>query len=341
MSNLWMIRAGKDSLLIDDFLEQNAVAIGWPDMGPIEPKQTKPQLLQKYKQAYPNDVDGRASVSVSQIWRFFHEIKIGDNVITYDRDRRLYTLGEIISDVEWKPDLVREHPRMRHVRWTHQLLRDQVSVEIRNTLGAIQTLFLVKPKFANELLAKAVPLGQELKTADTPPIIPPPLENDLLEEVPTNTNLVEKAAEAIEERIVRLDWESTQQLFAGILRAMGYRTTVSPRGSDRGVDIFASPDGLGLEEPRIFVEVKHRPNTAIGSQDVRSFIGGRSSNDKCLYVSTGGFTKDARYEAERSNIPLQLISLTDLRRLLVDNYDRLDEQTRSLIPLRRIYILAD
>ena len=162
-----------------------------------------------------------------------------------------------------------------------------------------------------------------------------------MEEVPTNTNLVEKAAEAIEERIVRLDWESTQQLFAGILRAMGYRTTVSPRGSDRGVDIFASPDGLGLEEPRIFVEVKHRPNTAIGSQDVRSFIGGRSSNDKCLYVSTGGFTKDARYEAERSNIPLQLISLTDLRRLLVDNYDRLDEQTRSLIPLRRIYILAD
>jgi restriction system protein len=117
---------------------------------------------------------------------------------------------------------------------------------------------------------------------------------------------------------------------------MGYRTTVSPRGADRGVDIFASPDGLGLEEPRIFVEVKHRPNQSMGAQDVRSFLGGRSSNDKCLYVSTGGFTKDARYEADRSNIPLRLLTLVDLRRLLVEHYENMDEEVRSLIPLRRI-----
>jgi restriction system protein len=117
---------------------------------------------------------------------------------------------------------------------------------------------------------------------------------------------------------------------------MGYKTRVSPRGPDRGVDIFASPDGLGLQEPRIFVEVKHRQQT-MGAQELRSFLGGRKEGDRCLYVSTGGFTKDARYEADRSNIPLTLVDLPLLRDLVLDHYERLDETSRRLVPLTRIY----
>lgn len=49
-----------------------------------------------------------------------------------------------------------------------------------------------------------------------------------------------------------------QDLVAGLLRAMGYKTRVSPSGPDRGKDIVASPDGFGFESPRIVVEVKHR-----------------------------------------------------------------------------------
>jgi restriction system protein len=60
----------------------------------------------------------------------------------------------------------------------------------------------------------------------------------------------ERANEFIEDQINDLDWKQMQELVAGILRAMGYRTTVSEPGPDRGVDVFASRDGLGLEEPR-------------------------------------------------------------------------------------------
>jgi restriction system protein len=164
-------------------------------------------------------------------------------------------------------------------------------------------------------------------------------QNDLEREI--RAELLEKSEQAIEDRIIRLHWEQVQELCAGLLRAMGYRTTVSPRGSDRGVDVFASPDGLGLEEPRIFVEVKHRPNTSMGSQDIRSFLGGRSTGDRCLYVSTGGYTREARYEADRSGIPITLLSIVDLRRLLVDYYEKLDEEVKSLVPLKRIHVLAD
>lgn len=118
---------------------------------------------------------------------------------------------------------------------------------------------------------------------------------------------------------------------------MGYRSRVADPGGDRGVDVFASPDGLGLEEPRIFVEVKHRPGSAIGAQEVRAFLGGRQAGDRCLYVSTGGFTREARYEADRASVPLRLLTLADLRELLTELYPKLEASIAALVPLERIY----
>jgi restriction system protein len=151
-------------------------------------------------------------------------------------------------------------------------------------------------------------------------------------------NALENSKELIKDRLMRLTWSDMQTLVAGILRAMGYKTKISPEGADRGKDIIASPDGLGLEQPRIFVEVKHRKNQQMGAPEVRKFIGGRDSqNDRCLYVSTGGFTVEAKYEAERAKVPLTLIDSDELVELLLDNYEVSDAETRALIPLRKTY----
>lgn len=56
-----------------------------------------------------------------------------------------------------------------------------------------------------------------------------------------------------------------------------------------------------------------------------------------VYVSTGGFTKDAKYEADRSTVPLTLISMPTLRDLLLQYYENLDATTRTLVPLQRLY----
>ena len=134
----------------------------------------------------------------------------------------------------------------------------------------------------------------------------------------------------------RISWEQMQELVAGLLRAMGYKTKVSPPGSDLGRDIVASPDGFGLEQPRIVVEVKHR-NQTIGSQEIRSFLGGRHKDDKGLYVSTGGFTKDARYEADRASIPITLMNLDELVTAIIEHYEDMNMDTRVLVPLVNVY----
>jgi restriction system protein len=64
---------------------------------------------------------------------------------------------------------------------------------------------------------------------------------------------------------------------------------------------------------------------------------GLRSGDRGISVSTGGFSKEARYEAERSNNPISLIELDLLTELVVQYYDQFDSETRTLIPLRKIY----
>ena len=92
------------------------------------------------------------------------------------------------------------------------------------------------------------------------------------------------------------------------------------RGGD---NILASPDGLGLSEPRIVVEVKHRKGQ-MGADKIRSFTGGLRPGDKGLYVSTGGYSKEAKYEAERFITPLTLVDSDLLVNLIIQYYDKFD-----------------
>jgi restriction system protein len=337
MQKIWFVRAGRDAIYVDDFLQHKIVAIGWSDLGEIPAKTSKQDLLNLYQQVYPERSSASSQTAVSQILRFIEEMQIGDNVMTFDREKRLYYLGKIISDYRWDTSKVAELPKVREVEWQFQIARGDLSQTALNTLGAIQTLFLVKATIAQELFDRKVAIGIQAELTNKPTAKP----DVIVQEQEIIAQLIDRSEQSVEERLARLTWDEMQELVAGILRAMGYRTRVAPKGPDRGVDIFASPDGLGLEEPRIFVEVKHRPNQAMDSQAIRAFLGGRSSGDKCLYVSTGGFTKDARYEADRSSIAITLLNLIDLRKLMIDYYEKIDEQVKSMIPLKRIYVSAE
>ena len=75
----------------------------------------------------------------------------------------------------------------------------------------------------------------------------------------------------------------------------------------------------------------------MGAPDVRSFIGGLGPQDRGLFVSTGGFTREAKYEAERSSVPVNLVDLDDLASLATEHYEQFDADGRALLPLVRVY----
>lgn len=334
MSNIWMVRAGRDAVHLDTFIDRGIITIGMSQhIGAEAIGDTRRELTDRTAKFHPDWNRQRLAVHTGQLFRFLSEMAVGDEVATYDPSLRRYVLGVVASEPRHDSKLIEDLPFIRNVRWDRRVARDSLTLETRNTLGAIQTIFRLNGDASSELRKRAVPL-------DAPQEIEPPKPKsvgsdkslaDLRDEV------IEKASEFIDDMLAALEPYEMQDLVAGVLRAMGYKTRVSPRGADRGVDIFASPDGLGLQEPRIFVEVKHRKNSAMGSQEVRAFMGGRQPGDRCLYVSTGGFTKDARYEAERSSVPLTLLGLPELRALLVEHYEALDLETKRLVPLTKLY----
>ena len=336
---MWMVRAGRGADRLEEFLTGHvSIDFGGALIGRIKQSEARTSVADRFRKAYPSWRDGKAVNAAGQVYRFHRELETGDTVITYDPETRRYLLGEFLGPAQF---LDKEPERTRYqrpVKWSRKVSRDSLSVGTRNSLGSTLTLFRVPEEAAAELRAASQPL-------DAPEPEIPEVPEISAEDESSLTNLrqetVEKAGEFIEDLLASLDPYEMQDLVAGVLRAMGYKTRVSPKGADRGVDIFASPDGLGLQEPRIFVEVKHRKSSPMGSQDLRSFLGGRQQGDRCLYVSTGGFSKDARYEAERSSVPLTLIDLPALRELVIEHYEQLDPEVRQLVPLTRLYWPVD
>lgn len=327
---MWMVRAGRGGDALNAFLDEGIVGFNDGRIGAISAGVTKDVLLELYREHYPSEKEGSRASWAGQLLRFRNEFKVGDPVVTYDPEVRRYYLGKIAGDYRFDGDKSGRPSHVRPVTWTHEADRDALALATKNTLGSTLTLFRVNPEAASDLVSSGRPRGEPTVALPVQP------KADTEGFIVLTDDTLGRANEFIEDAIDALDWAEMQELVAGLLRAMGYRTTVSPPGPDRGVDIFASPDGLGLEEPRIFVEVKHRGST-MGSKEIRSFVGGRRKGDKCLYVSTSGFSKDAQYEAERADVAIQLIGLTRLRELVVDYYEKLDPQTRALVPLRRLY----
>ena len=307
-------------------------------IGVLDDQTTKDELVARYRERMPNAKEGTVLNAASQLLRFHREIALGDQVATYDAEQRLYLLGTVTGEPEFVGDSD-DHDKTtyrRSVRWEAATPRDALSLTTRNTLGSILTLFLVNETAAQELCSLQEPLTQAEAERAQPALRPGAKAAEGVNFEELKDEIAEKSNQFIEDIIAALDPYELQDLVGGVLRAMGYKTRVAQPGPDRGIDIFASPDGLGLEEPRVFVEVKHR-QAKMGSPELRSFLGGRQPGDRCLYVSTGGFTQEARYEAERANVPLTLVDLPMLRRLITEHYEGLDQETRQLVPLTRLY----
>ncbi len=75
----------------------------------------------------------------------------------------------------------------------------------------------------------------------------------------------------------------------------------------------------------------------MGAPQIRAFVGGLRTGDNGLYVSTGGFTREAEFEAVRASVQITLLDLDDLASLVVEHYDNFDADGRALLPLMRIY----
>lgn len=221
-NRMWMVRAGQGAALIGDYLSQGIVTVGWlykQDMASIPDRD---ELERRLRLEYPDQTNAQIRSGVGQAGRFLFDSKEGDQVLSYDPSERAYHVGMITGGYAYRPELQlvapdAHHQQTRPVQWTGKVLRDDLSVAARNTLGAIMTIFLINDDVRGEidtLLAGTKP---------TEAAVGEPEEN--LEEV--RLSVAENADEFIKDRLLELRWYEMQDLVAGILRGMGYKTRAS------------------------------------------------------------------------------------------------------------------
>lgn len=323
----WMVRAGNDNELADIVREENVVAIGWAKLGDVSNLKTRDDVKRSYREVYPEDSSGRVSVNAGQVYRFAQEIQESDYVLTYIKSSREVLIGLVESPYEHVDDAYLDHyAHVRHVNWLKKVSRDDFGPRARNSMGSTLTVFNLDD-YLDQIHSLAT--GEQPDVSEEEEETPP-----FFDEVKAQTD------ELIADLISYLDPYDFQDLVAALLQAMGFRAVSASPGPDRGVDIVAHPDALGFERPRIKAQVKHRKDS-VGGPEMRSFIATLRDGENGLYVSTGGFTRDAEVEARGAREPVTLLDRDAFIRLLLEHYEDLAPEYKAQVPLRQVWVPAE
>jgi len=129
------------------------------------------------------------------------------------------------------------------------------------------------------------------------------------------------------------------RLVAAVLNARGFAASESPPGPDRGVDVLAGSGPLGLDSPRLAVQVK--TGTA-GVEEFRALRGVMEDfrAEQGLLVAWGGFKGKVSDEARHAHFSIRLWDADDLLDELFAVYEGLPGDLRSELPLKRAWMLV-
>ena len=316
---IWGIHTYDEAL----FLKDDKMAIGWKEIGNLrEISANRDDFKKKYVQVYPDASKGAVATCAGMLYRFCHEVQIGDYVVYPSKSDRMINIGEITGDYEFVPD-AHEYVQQRNVKWLKHIPRTSFSQGALYEIGSALSFFAVK-NYADEFLS-ALDKGFKKHAASND-------EDDTVGA--TAEDIIESTKDFILKELSRnLKGYALEEFVADLLRAMGYRTTVSPQGGDSGIDITAYKDEL---PPRILVQVKSQ-DSDIKETTIQSLKGAMREGDYGLFVTLSNYTKNAQKYLESTPI-IRGINGTELVDLILKYYEDLDIKYKKMIPLKMVYI---
>lgn len=319
-----MIRAGRSGEADTLFLKKNYAGIGWKigDLGSLRP--TREAFKQKIQEAFPELKQGATRNFTGQLFRFVHEIKVGDTIVYPSKLDRQVHIGKFTGPCKYDPTVDENYPNLRPVKWIKNVPRTYFSQGALYEIGSAMTVFQVK-NYADEFLTalKGEP-GPIAGDADvTVPLVAEEIEQN------TRTFVLNQLAR-------KLKGHPLAALVAHLLETMGYRTRVSPEGPDGSIDVVAHRDEFGFVPPIVKIQVKSEEGT-IGDPIVSQLYAKVLEGEYGMFVTLGTFSKQAR-DFAKSKPNLRLIDGDELVDLLLEHYGELAPQYKRILPLRQVYI---
>lgn len=317
---VWGIHTLDDNL----FIKENVVAIGWNEVGDLSKiAPDRDAFKKKYIETYPDDKKMKVATSAGMLYRFAHEVQIGDYIVFPSKINREINIGTVESDYIYKPD-TENYVQQRKVKWLKHLPRTAFSQGALYEIGSAMSFFSVR-NYADEFLAALDKNFKGTVSTDT---------SDDETVAATADEIIENTRDYILKELSRnLKGYDLEEFVADLLSAMGYRTTISPHGGDSGIDITAYKDEL---PPRILVQVKSQDGD-IKETTIQSLKGAMREGDYGLFVTLSNYTKKAQKYLDNTPI-IRGINGKELVDLILKYYDSLSKKYRKMIPLKMVYI---
>lgn len=325
-SNLWGIHAGRFGGAESIFLNEHCVALGWEEVGDLSELSADREAFKKrIAEVYPDKNGGSVANNAGQLFRFTHEMKIGDHVVYSSRSDARIHFGRVEGDYRHHAK-EKGYRHRRAVKWIRSEPRTLFSQGALYEIGSAITFFQVR-NYADEFFARFEGTAKSKAIVETDDPTVAIVADDI--EDNTRTFILKRLSQEVK-------GHPFEHFVAHLLQLMGYRTRVTKEGTDGGIDIVAHRDELGFEPPIVKVQVKSTSGP-IGGPVVSALIGQLGAGEFGLVVTLGAFTSQA-IQFAKSNSRVRLIGGNDLVDLILGHYERFDARYKGLLPLRKVYV---
>lgn len=332
--SVWIVKGGRQGEFEEAFLAHGVIGKGG-QLRDLSGVQSVDDLRSIFEESHPDFKKSQIANHVGQFWSLLTRMQKGELVVLPLKTTGTIAVGRIDGDYQYRDDLGSSLHHVRPVAWTEtEVPRDAFDQDLLYSFGAFITIGRVKRDRAEERILAAI--GQRAE----PTLTPEPVDEVITAEVEEAPDVEAVAREQIRQFIsANFAGHELARLVGAILEGQGFMTTLSPPGADQGVDILAGHGPIGLDSPRVVVQVK---TGQAGIEEFRSLRGlvTTLAADQGLLVAWRGFKGTVRAEAKQDYFKMRLWDAEDLLTSLFSIYDRLPESVRSELPLQRVWALV-
>jgi len=127
-----------------DPVADGAVRIGWDDTGDLSQlSASRDAFKQRLAETMPAVEQKSIPGSAGTLYRFVHEIKVGDVIVSPNRNKRTLNIGRVNGAYQFQPE-ADIHRHWRPVEWLAvDVPRDELSEAAQNEISSLITLFKI------------------------------------------------------------------------------------------------------------------------------------------------------------------------------------------------------
>lgn len=137
----WTVRGGWDGHREETALAIGAAIAGWSEVHhDLSDLETFDDLCALLDQCYPAESERTRKNWAHQIWRFLHEIAVGDFVVMPRKYRDVVEIGQITGSYSYRADEPAGYRHIRPVKWLNTVERAAISGDLRDSMGTLLTV---------------------------------------------------------------------------------------------------------------------------------------------------------------------------------------------------------